>query len=160
MSTFTIREAQVEDINAIYKIFEETDRLHREAHPERFQLASFPQDIKDFYRTCILKSDVIILLAVGQGEILGALICAVHQSGSAPALTPRTYGCIENITVPQIHRRRKIGTALMEAAKTWARTKGATSIELTVWEFNQGAASFYHQLGYRTIHRRMILDLP
>jgi ribosomal protein S18 acetylase RimI-like enzyme len=160
MSTFTIREARVGDINAIYKIFAETDRLHREAHPERFQTASYPEDIKGFYRTCILKSEADILVAVGQSEMLGALICTVYQSSAAPILTPRTYGCIENITVPKNYRRRKIGTALMEAAKTWAGTKGATSIELTVWEFNQGAASFYHQMGYRTIHHRMIKDLP
>jgi ribosomal protein S18 acetylase RimI-like enzyme len=133
MSKINIREAREGDIDAIYKIFTETDRLHQEAHPKRFRTVSCPENIKDFYRTCILKPNAVILVAVGQGELLGALICMVYQTPAAPQLIPRTYGCIENITVPQIYRRQKIGTALMEAAKTWAITKGATSIELTVW---------------------------
>jgi len=32
---------------------------------------------------------------------------------------------------------------------------GATSVQLTVYEFNQAAIDFYRSLGYETLSRRM-----
>jgi ribosomal protein S18 acetylase RimI-like enzyme len=43
----------------------------------------------------------------------------------------------------------------MEEAERRARVKGATAIELNVWEFNVGALAFYDRLGYKTRNRRM-----
>jgi ribosomal protein S18 acetylase RimI-like enzyme len=43
----------------------------------------------------------------------------------------------------------------MEKMQEWTITKGATSIELNVYEFNETAISFYERLGYRTFSRKM-----
>jgi len=43
----------------------------------------------------------------------------------------------------------------MEEAHQWVLGKGATQIELIVWEFNEGAIAFYEKLGYETAYRKM-----
>jgi ribosomal protein S18 acetylase RimI-like enzyme len=43
----------------------------------------------------------------------------------------------------------------MEAAQEWARQRGARRVQLTVWEFNEGAIAFYESLGYETYSRNM-----
>ena len=43
----------------------------------------------------------------------------------------------------------------MEKMQAWAIAKGATSIELNVYEFNEAAISFYESLGYQALSRKM-----
>jgi ribosomal protein S18 acetylase RimI-like enzyme len=47
----------------------------------------------------------------------------------------------------------------MNKIQDWALTKGASSIELNVYEFNETAISFYEKLGYQTLSRKMSKDL-
>ncbi|OQA95517.1 MAG: Acetyltransferase (GNAT) family protein [Chloroflexi bacterium ADurb.Bin222] len=44
---------------------------------------------------------------------------------------------------------------LMGTVYEWALTKGASSIELNVYEFNKAAIAFYEKLGYETLSRKM-----
>ena len=43
----------------------------------------------------------------------------------------------------------------MATAERWAAERGLHEIELSVWEFNQGAIAFYTELGYVTERRKM-----
>ncbi|MFT4414310.1 GNAT family N-acetyltransferase [Fredinandcohnia humi] len=47
--------------------------------------------------------------------------------------------------------RKGIGRSLLHACIEWAKKKGATSLELNVWEFNKSAISFYQSIGFETI---------
>jgi len=44
---------------------------------------------------------------------------------------------------------------LMDIVHEWAIAKGATAIELNVYEFNKSAMAFYRRLGYETVSRKM-----
>jgi len=48
----------------------------------------------------------------------------------------------------------------MDTVHKWAIAKGATAIELNVYEFNKTAIAFYEALDYETLSRRMskVLD--
>jgi hypothetical protein len=50
-------------------------------------------------------------------------------------------------------------TCACGTAQAWAIAKGATSVELNVFEFNQKAIAFYEGLGYQTLSRKMSNDL-
>jgi ribosomal protein S18 acetylase RimI-like enzyme len=43
----------------------------------------------------------------------------------------------------------------MSEAHDWAIARGASSVELNVYEFNVPAIAFYQELGYQTISRQM-----
>ena len=43
----------------------------------------------------------------------------------------------------------------MRKAEEWAAGRGASPIDLNVYEFDQGAQAFYKHLGYTTLSRKM-----
>jgi hypothetical protein len=47
----------------------------------------------------------------------------------------------------------------MEKVQGWAVTRGATSMELNVYDFNQTAIDFYERLGYHTLTCKLSKDL-
>jgi ribosomal protein S18 acetylase RimI-like enzyme len=47
----------------------------------------------------------------------------------------------------------------MDEVRVWAIAKGATAIELNVYEFNETAIAFYERLGYQTLSRKMSKEL-
>ncbi len=159
MNPVNIRTAQIRDIDGIFEVLAEADQLHRDAHPEIFRPGGFDASIKKFYRACIMDPAAEIFIAEQQTKIVGAILISLQHSPKAPALLPRKFGVIENIAVHPSLRETGIGQALMKRAQQWAAALGASSIELTVWAFNQGAMSFYEKIGYKTIHHKMRKDL-
>jgi ribosomal protein S18 acetylase RimI-like enzyme len=76
-----------------------------------------------------------------------------------PVFVPRHYAIVDGIVVKSGFRNRGIGKMLMDKMQEWAIAKGATSVELNVYEFNRTAISFYEKLGYRTLSRKMSKEL-
>ena len=56
-------------------------------------------------------------------------------------------GWVYYLAVAPAHRRRGLGRALMAAAETWLRERGAPKIQLMVREGNDAALGFYEALG-------------
>ena len=52
------------------------------------------------------------------------------------------------------HRRRGVGTAMLEAAVAWAREAGVRKLELHVFPHNEAALSLYDRIGYRRVGTR------
>ncbi len=152
---WNIREAVASDYDELCVLFDQGDTLHREHLPTIFQKPQ--EDIRDREYVLGLIADETIGLFVAQaGHRLVGLICVmIKASPDIPILVQRRYAVIDNVVVEKASRRTGIGKALMEKARGWAVAKGAESIELTVWEFNQEAIEFYQTLGYATVSRKM-----
>lgn len=58
-----------------------------------------------------------------------------------------------------IFQRQGVGKKLFEACMEWSKNKGASSLELNVWEFNEKAISFYESFQMKTVSRKMSLEL-
>jgi len=159
MKPLNIREALPGDTDQIYELLSVTDQMHRDAHPEIFREARNPNPIKAYYLNCINRTDAVIFVAEVESEIFGAINCTLEVTSDIPIRVPRKYACIENIAVSTKNRKSGIGKALLEAAQTWAEHRGATMLELTVYEFNQGAKQFYTKQGFQTTSSRMVKDL-
>ncbi len=86
---------------------------------------------------------------------VGVLSALVRQNPDLPMFVPRRWLVVENVAVLEAYRGMGVGRALMQHAHEWARGQGLAEVELTVWEFNEGAVAFYEQLGYTTIVRRL-----
>ena len=160
MSAYQIREAQVQDLEGVYAVFSLADSLHRQAHPEIFREALDPNNIKDFLHASIQAEDSGVFVAEESGEIIGAIIAWVRQARDIPVLVQRTYVSIDNLVVAEGSRQRGVGKSLMEQIHLWAQGCGVKDIELTVWDFNQGAVAFYDKLGYVMLRHRMRKVLP
>lgn len=160
MSAYHIREAHSQDLEGVSEIFSLTHALHRQAHPEIFQEAGDPNDIKDYLLTGIQTDDAVIFVAEANGEIIGAILAILRQPAEISVLVQRTYASIENLVVAEAYRQQGVAQSLMNQVVLWAQARGLKEIQLTVWDFNQPAITFYEKLGYEMLHHRMRKELP
>jgi len=154
-----IRAAEERDYNALCEIMDEVDRLHRENLPERFKAAAGPVRTQDYIYNAIQAPDVGFFVAEFEGAVVGFVHLVLRDTLEVPIFVQRRYAVVDSLAVRQEHRRSGVGRALMERAHAWARTKGATSIELNVYAFNRVAERFYRKLGYEILSRRMSRSL-
>lgn len=153
------RKATVEDYNNLFELFDEIDTLHRDNLPHIFQQASGPVREQDYYSGLIDDKNVGLFVAEIGGKLVGFSHAIVKDTPAIPILVPRRYAIVDSIVVQAGFQNRGIGRKLMDKMQVWAIAKGATSIELNVYEFNEAAISFYKNLGYQTISRRMNKEL-
>ncbi|MEA3438696.1 MAG: GNAT family N-acetyltransferase [Chloroflexota bacterium] len=154
-----IREATPRDYQQLCTLIDQVDRLHREHLPHIFQKAEGPTRQREYVLGLIAADNVGVFAAEQDGRLIGLVVVIVRVASDIPILVPRTFALIENICVDRDHRNQGIGRALVEHAQLWAKEKGADSIELTVYEFNNEAWQFYESMGYFTESRRMTRKL-
>jgi ribosomal protein S18 acetylase RimI-like enzyme len=157
-----IREATERDYEALCTLIEEVDKMHRDALPRRFKASEGPARSRNYIVSAILTRDVGLFVAEIEGQPLGFVHVTVRDTPEIPILVPRRYAVVDNLAVKSTHRRRGVGRALMKKAEAWAKAQGATSIELTVYNFNEAGQDFYRELGYETLthHMTKSLDAP
>jgi len=150
-----IRNARETDYAALCRLWDEVDLLHRQRLPAIFRPPDGPVRERDYYLGLLADENVAIFLAEQAGEPVGFVHVLEARSWDLPILVPRRFAIIDNLVVTGRSRRQGIGRLLMEEAEDWARQRGLTTVELTVYEFNRGAFALYEQMGYETLHRRM-----
>jgi len=156
---YAIRSATPGDYDALCEIIEEVDALHRRELPHLFQRPPGPIRDRAYILELIGDENVGFFVAEAQGQLAGFVTAIVRDATPIPILTPRRFALVDNLAVRKVQRRAGIGRALMLQVHNWARDRGATSIELTVYEFNEIAHSFYQSLDYETESRRMTKSL-
>lgn len=154
-----IREATAQDYASLCILIDELDRLHRDNLPQKFQAPKGPVRHRDFILDLIADEGVGLFVAEAGGRLVGFVNVAIRDAPDIPIFVPRHYAVVSSLGVREGFRRMGIGCALMNRVQSWAVAKGATSIELGVYEFNRPAIAFYHNVGYETVHRRMSKSL-
>ncbi|MFN2240701.1 MAG: GNAT family N-acetyltransferase [Anaerolineae bacterium] len=152
---FAIREATARDLDALLPIIDEVDALHREHLPHVFQDPHGPPRDREYLLELLADESYGVFVAEAAGEVVGFVQVNIGETPPFAILVPRRVAAVENLAVREEFRRMGIGQALMSRAHQWAEELGASEIELTVYEFNHAAASFYHSLGYVPSSRRM-----
>jgi RimJ/RimL family protein N-acetyltransferase len=94
-----------------------------------------------------------VFVAEDGGEIVGRLSVARDQHPASRHVADL------GLMVAQSHRRRGIGTKLLDAAVEWARESDVRKLELHVFPWNTGAIALYERFGfvkegYRAAHYR------
>lgn len=138
---FEIRYATPDDVDAILDLFEEvaSERLwlgiesgfDRERKRAQFLEAIAQPDTTPFW------------IASDGGAIAGTLSLFEHPNA----------GLAVGMLVRRSHRRRGIGTALMECSFAWCRERGVTALSLHVFPHNAAARALYTATGFREIER-------
>ena len=80
----------------------------------------------------------------GTGERLGY----IHLEPGTDYYHPAERGHVADLVVAPAGEGRGVATALMAEAELWARSRGYTSISLTVFAQNTRAKALYERLGY------------
>jgi GNAT superfamily N-acetyltransferase len=101
-------------------------------------------------RQAIDSHDACVLVAVVEGAVVG--ICTAYQDLHSVRFGYRAW--VEDLAVDPERRSLGIGKRLLDAAKGWARERGATHLELDSAEPRTDAHRFYEREGahYRSIN--------
>jgi len=151
----TVRPAAFDDGDRMLLVFAEGDAFHRAALPSMFREAAEPFPSRERIGELIDNSDSLLLVATHGDHLAGFLEAHLTAAPELPIFVPRRFVFINSMAVLSGWRRRGVGRKLLAAVEQWAQEKGATGIELTVFEFNSGARALYEQVGYTTTQRRM-----
>jgi len=83
-----------------------------------------------------------LFVADSDGQLVGRLSLSRDPNPAS------THVADLGLMVAAGHRRRGIGTALLQAAESWARTARISKLELHVFPHNAPAIALYERLGY------------
>ncbi|HZG59150.1 MAG TPA: GNAT family N-acetyltransferase [Anoxybacillus sp.] len=153
-----ITAASLDDYGNINEIVKEGQDEHAEALPTIFAKVDVVMPI-DYYQQLLNDKNSEVLVAKLDGQVVGFAVLEIKEAPPFASLVPRTYAYISDFGVKKSFQNNGIGKQLFFACVEWAKAKGATSLELNVWEFNQKAISFYEQLGMKPLSRKMAIDL-
>ncbi len=159
-SRLEIRPARLPaDGAAIVGLYGETAQWHAEQWPEDIRsMDALARSILP--QLSNLDDNTFFQVAECGGALVG-LISA--KANPPPAGSRNRYDgpvvWVADVVVTASSRRQGVGARLMAAVETWARSRGAGSITLSVHAGNNAACALYERNGYRTTEYRMRKDL-
>jgi len=158
-----IRPARPGDGEDMARVWLTAGAYYVDLDPVHFQVPS-TQGLAESFDTDIearsSDPDSLRLVAERHGEVAGWLTAHVeHPSASAPHQLVRELGwtrlVVDAVIVDQALWRQGIGTALLTAAESWGRDRGASVVRLNTYPGSPVSVPFYEQhTGYQ---RRSIL---
>lgn len=160
-----IREATEADFEELKELFEQGTAIHHAGEPGIIAPPSERPISRTFVSELMRDEEIALLVAAlsdsqnGGHRLAGFAQLMLHEVGDHWGLVPRRYVEVQDVEVRAQYQGQGIGQRLMSAADEWARSKGASAVELTVWEFNDRARALYERLGFRTINRQMLKRL-
>lgn len=146
--TRSIRSAQHGDYESLCALFDELDEFHRVKRPDFFRPFEGPARPREQVERWCDGPDSTLLVAEEKGALLGLAVLLTRAPSDFAGAVPRKVIVIDNLVLTARGRGRGIGRDLLEAATAWARTRGATHVELGVHDVNQDALRFYRRHGF------------
>lgn len=153
-----IESATIIDFNAVNAIVKEGQDEHSNALPHIFSTVEKVMP-ESYFLELIEDSNTDILVAKLNEEVVGFAVMELNESPPFQSLTPRTFAYMNDFGVKSICHRKGAGRLLFKACIEWSQHKGASSLELNVWEFNKKAIAFYESFGLESVSRKMSLRL-
>jgi RimJ/RimL family protein N-acetyltransferase len=99
-------------------------------------------DERRYLRAIRRYPNAAVFVADDEGVIVGRLSIARDQHPASRHVADL------GLMVAASHRRRGIGTALLEAAVRWGQDVGVRKLELHVFPWNTGAIALYERFGF------------
>ena len=100
-----------------------------------------PERARDVIADAIADPSATVLVAEHRGELLG--LCTAYLDLLSVRYGQRCW--VEDLAVSPEHRSQGVGKDLLDAAKRWARERGATHLELDSSDARADAHRFYER---------------
>lgn len=152
--SFIIRKAVIEDYEAVSDLEGLEFQTHRISRPDYFKSLENGYSKAEFDELLACKTPVS-WLAVQDGIIVGLCFGKIEETPDNAFCKSRRIAFIQDVITLPGYRGRGIATALINKAREQAIQDGAVSLELCVWNFNEGAIRLYEKMGMKVQYYRM-----
>lgn len=142
----TIRRAEERDIPAICTLLEEVLTVHHEGRPDIFRQGCKKYTENELI-SLISDGKKPIFVAENATRVQGYAFCIINEVHGDNILHDMKTLYIDDLCVDENSRGMRIGSALYEHVKAYAKEIGCYNLTLNVWECNPGAKRFYEKLG-------------
>jgi ribosomal protein S18 acetylase RimI-like enzyme len=143
-----IRPAVAADFEALVDLDLDSARHHAALDPDFYHVPP-RSDVAAFLERRLADPDRELLVAEIDGAVVG-MVDVTAQEPPDPGSIIRPIPSVDiGISVAEAWRGQGIGQALMAAAETRARERGAQLVVLDMSAANLDALRFYRSLGYR-----------
>lgn len=120
-------------------VYEDTDPLTAEEYEEMRQ-----------------NEKAVFLVALEDEQAIGYAFAVLREPSVNPKMKPRIVLYVQDLCVDLHRRRHGVGKALLDALRQEGAARGAASMELMLWSFNDTAKAFY--ASYGMTERSLILE--
>ena len=158
-TSFRVRRATEADAPALGRLGGMLLRAHHAFDPQRFIAPGADPEggYEWFLRSQLTEDDAAVFVAEQGGAVIGYVFTALEPISWKELRA--ACGFIHDIAVDDTGRRGGVATALMEAAITWLRSRGAPRVVLGTAEQNAGAQRLFEKLGFRPTMIEMTKEL-
>lgn len=140
-----VRKATFDDIPAIADLYREQFREMSKLIPDFIKEGD---QSAEFIENTISNDNSDILVYENDGTVVGFILLQAKTRPEFEFMLPGKYCYIMDIIVTEKYRGKGFGTALMNAAKDWAKEQNCNLINLDVLVNNHGAIKLYEKLGF------------
>ncbi|WP_346870612.1 GNAT family N-acetyltransferase [Clostridium sp. UBA5119] len=154
-----VREAIISDYIEINNLVKEVHNLHVENRPDVYMNTDTPLTKEDFYELLSTSDTKVFVVEDINKELVAYSIVKIMAHRSIQILRTMTVAYIDDFCVKASKQKNGIGRLLFDYVVSYAKSEGALSLQLIVWEFNKDAIKFYESLGMSVRNRRMELNL-
>lgn len=152
-----IREATKNDYDAVHRIQRQVHEMHTKERPDHYQMADTTLD-QDYFNNLIDGENTKVFV-LEEDQPIAYTILTIKNAAERPILIPKKVVYMDDFGVDQTFRGKGLGKRLFGEIVEYAKTIGADSLELGVWEFNEDAIKFYESMNLRTKSRLMEIRL-
>lgn len=153
-----IREASLDDYEALIALFDELDGMHRQARPDFFRAFDGPARTREQIEQWLIAPNSTVLVAQSGQAVVGLAVLLTRPASGFSGAVPRRVVEVDNLVVRADQRGRRIGHRLLDAARDWSRGRHATHLEVAVHAFNRDACRFYEKFGFAPSMHRLVLS--
>ena len=158
MNEFNLRVAVLDDKKQLDEIFREELEFHKSILPNFFKIPEIVID-EQWLNSILTNKNTFLVVSDNNGTIIGAILYKIDTNPDDAIYKERKFGYIEELIVKALFRRKGIGNKLLNYAINDLKTRDIIDIELHVWENNTVGQKFFKKHQFKTIQRRMRLNL-
>jgi len=158
-SSFEIREAGENDMDALFGLFEQVQSLHAEAEPDFFRRPERDDFFESFFAGVKNDPEQYLVVACTNGNPVGFCQYFLGTRSRNLYRPDRRLAYINGLVVSEDHRRRGCATALIGYVKAQARDRDITRLGLDFWTFNDAARNCFANAGFNVKQEHMWLKI-
>ena len=143
MKNIVISKLEMEDVKEAAKLVASLADYTLDKRPDIF-IPNY-ENWETNLRERIESSDYHMIVAKEDNNIVGTCVAEIKHLGDDEVTKRRDILFIEYIIVKDEYKRLGIGTAMLNHMKQFVKGNNISSLELTVWGYNEDAIKFYNK---------------